>query len=154
MLDPEIGSIIKCFNDVNKVKVYIDTVPQDFIIPSMYFPKPLTDGGVDSFSSYTNDYQMFVKIFEKDSIKAYEKAESIMEYIKKARYIIPIYNPDGTKSNNFLRIDRLNSRELESGVRQSGVRQIEVRWRSRRRFVNESVDKINKVNLRMKLGGK
>ena len=149
MLDPEIASIIKCFNDVNKVKVYIDTVPQNFIIPSMYFPKPITDGGVDSFSSYTNDYQMFVKIFEKDSIKAYEKAESIMEYIKKARYIISIYNPDGTKSNNFLRIDRLNSREIESRVRQIGVR-----WRSRRRFVNESVDKIDKVNLRMKLGGK
>lgn len=149
MLNPEIGSIIKCFNDVNKVKVYIDTVPQDFIIPSMYFPKPLTDGDIDSFSSYTNDYQMFVKIFETDSIKSYETAESIMEHIKKARYIIPIYNADGTKSNNFLRIDKLISREIESGVRQ-----IEVRWRSRRRFVVENVDKIKKINLRMKLGGK
>lgn len=148
MLDQEIGSIIRCFNDVNKVKVYIDMVPQNFIIPSMFFPKPLTESEIDSFSTYTNDYQMFVKVFEESSLKAYEAAESILEHIRRLRDIIPIYNADGTQSNDFLRIEKLNSREIESGVRQ-----IEIRWKSRRRFVTESVDKINKVNVRLKLGG-
>lgn len=146
MLDPERGSIIKFFNDVNPVKVYIKKVPENMAVPSMYFPIPISDGERDSFSSYTNDYQMFVKVFEENSQQAFDTAEKITESIKVLKNIIPIYNEDGVESGSFLRIDKVKSREIDEGVVQ-----IEVNWKSRRMYKKEESGKMGKVNLNLNL---
>lgn len=148
MLDQERGSIIRFFQSVNSVQIYLERIPEDMIIPSMYFPTPLTDGARDSLSSYMNDYQMFIKVFEISTPLAFVKAEKIMEAVKKNRNLIEIYNQDGTTTNHFLRIDKMRSREIETGVYQ-----IEINWKSRRELQRAETAKMAKVNFDMKLGG-
>lgn len=142
MLTQEIGSIINYMNLINPVKIYIDEIPKNMIIPSMYFPAPQLDSGNDSLSSYISDYSMFVKVFEKTSQESFSTSEKLINEVCAARNIIPVINEDGTSTNNFLRVELKNCRGIDRGVVQ-----IEVRWKSRKRFKREEVEKINNLNL-------
>ncbi|KGK88038.1 hypothetical protein [Clostridium sp. HMP27] len=148
MLDQERGSIIKFFQTVNPVKIYIEKVPEEFIIPSMYFPVPFLDTSRDSLSTYQNDYQMFVKIFEETTLKASTTGEKILEELSKKRNIIKVYTPEGLATDQAFRIDKINGRGISDGVYQ-----IEINWRSRRELGKEESKKVKKINLNMKLGG-
>lgn len=148
LLNSEIGSIIKNFQSNNNVPVYIDVIPEEFKLPSMYFPTPQTEVYRSSFTSFTKDYQMFVKIFDKSSLLAQNAAENITEKILENHSVIPIYNPDGSESGYYLRIDKIVSRKIDEGVVQ-----IEINWRSNRQFYKENVQKINNFYIDIKIGG-
>lgn len=148
LLNPEIGSIVKTFQSINKVPVYIDLIPKNFSVPSMYFPTPQTDSYRSSFSGFTKDYQIFVKVFDKSSLLAQNAAENITNNILENHSVIPIYNPDGTQSGYYLRIDKIVSRKIDEGVIQ-----IEINWRSNRQFYKEKAEEIKNFYVDIKIGG-
>lgn len=125
----EVNSIVNYFKEINPVKVYFEKIAGSVTTPSMYFAIPKVESNVDSFSSYINKYQLFVEINDTSSSKAYDTGENIVENIKSKRYMIPVYEEDGTKTNKYIRIDKAALKETENGIVQ-----IELIWKSRHPF--------------------
>ena len=142
MLQNELGSIMKYFHNINPVAIYTDTMPQGFKSPSMYFPVPIVFSFGDTFSTYKNSYQMFVKFFGKTTREAFEKAQEVTEVLKKAKMIIPYLNGDGSFSGGYLRINKTQVKELEEKVIQ-----VTLDWDSRYPYDKEVYEKMEALNL-------
>lgn len=133
MLQDEFGSIMKfCYNH-NPVKIYSDRIPQDMIIPCMYFPAPIVLSSSDTITSYKNTYQMFVKVFAEKTQQAHRQVHSIAEELRKARGIIATINLDGTPTNEYMSIDL----DIQTKSLDEGIVQLALRWNSRHPYARE-----------------
>lgn len=147
MLQDELGSIMKFCYDKNPVKIYSDRIPQNMVIPCMYFPIPLVTSSGDTFSSYRNSYQLIVKVFADTTSQAHIKAHTIAEGIRSARFIIPVINQAGEAMSERMRLRTdIQTKELEENVVQ-----ISIKWDSRYRYDREVYQKINKFILEFKI---
>lgn len=115
-MNPEVGSIMKYFYDLFPVKIYKKEVPEEFAVPSLYFPTPTTFDESDSNMTFAKVYSLSVKLFHEDSIKANDRAEHIADTIRSNKNVIPILNSDGEKTGQFLRLSRIETRIGDSGV--------------------------------------
>lgn len=116
----ELGSIIKYFyenhNDKGNINLYYEEVPKDFKEPSLYFPTPIVSSNNFSLESFQNSFMWFIKIFDKTTLKVQETAMEITNNLAGQRYLIPIYNADGAKTNRYIRINNVNLRKIDMGV--------------------------------------
>lgn len=149
MLQDEIGSIMKYCYDKNPVEVYLDRIPQDMVIPCMYFPIPIVSSSGDTFSSYRNSYQLFVKVFAKKTQQAHTRAHAIAEGIRKARFMIPIISQVGVVTGSFMRLSTdIQTKELEEDVAQ-----LSIKWNSRYPYDREVYQTMNKFYITTALKG-
>lgn len=141
-MNPEVGSIMNFFYQMNKVKVYDEEVPVNFERPSMYFPPPMTFNGVDSNTTYLKTYSLNVKVFHNDSQKAYAAAEKIADAVDSRRNLIPLLNEIGEDTGDFLRIARIEVR-----VGEMGVATILIQWDSRYFYERETAPPLEDIDI-------
>jgi hypothetical protein len=143
MLQDEIGSIMKYCHNLYPVKIYPDRIPQNMAIPSMYFPVPIVVSSGDTFSSYRNSYQLFIKVFADTTQFAHGKAHLIAEGIRRTRFIIPTICQTGMPTGQHM---RLNS-DIQTKALDEGVAQLSLKWDSRYAYDREIYQKMGKFFL-------
>lgn len=100
---------------------YFRNLPEGFITPSAFFPAPEMDGVEHSLSSYEDDFALFMKIFDKDSMGAYAIASKIVKAIQNCRKRIPLYDENGEITGKNFRVTKLNAKVIDDGVAQIAV---------------------------------
>ncbi|QNK87749.1 phage portal protein [Sporosarcina sp. resist] len=130
-MNPEVGSIMSFFHNLFPVKVYTKEVPENFVVPSFYFPTPFSFDSNDTTSTFMKTYNLPVKLFHKDAQQANSEAERIADTVRRKRMLIPLINPDGSGTGKFIRITRIETRITE------GVASIIVNWDSRYHYDRE-----------------
>lgn len=115
-MNPEVGSIMSYFYKLFPCKVYTKEVPQNFVVPSLYFPIPQSFDGNDSTSTFLKTYTLPVKLFHKDAQQAYAESERIADTVRWKRGQIPLINSDGSSAGGFVRINRIDVRQTEGAV--------------------------------------
>ncbi|MGG3801790.1 phage portal protein [Metabacillus fastidiosus] len=142
-MNQEVGSILGYFYQLFPCQIYEEEVPQDFEIPSMYFPQPFSFNSNDSLSTFMKTYNLNVKLFHENGKLAYEKAEHIADAVNTQRGLIPLINQDGTSTGEYLRISRIEARVTDN------VAFITVNWDSRyfyNREVWPSLENVSFIN--------
>ncbi|MBP2635553.1 MAG: hypothetical protein H6Q72_1460 [Firmicutes bacterium] len=134
MIQDEISSIAKFCYDKNPVKIYFDRIPQNMIVPCMYFPEPVVVSSADTICAYLNVYQLFIKAFALKTQDAHRAAHTIAEAIRKSRGVIPVINQDGTQSGGFMQINM----DIETKPLDEGVAQLSLKWKSRYWYERET----------------
>jgi hypothetical protein len=150
-LEQELASVIRfCLNQEPFKKFYTKRMKEGFEYPSLYCPPPQMVGGQDTLSSYLKTYLWPIKVFDKDSEKAVQKAENIANKIMALRFYIPLVDPDGQETGDFLRFKRVEAKEIDDGVAQ-----ILLSWDSRYLFERQTYEKMQSLYLffEMKMKG-
>ncbi|MCY7575904.1 phage tail terminator family protein [Bacillus pumilus] len=112
----EVGAIMNyCYKHFS-VKVYEKEIPEQFQIPSMYFPAASTNTGNDTVSTFLKTYTLNIKVFHKDSGQAHDAAESIVDTLSADRNIIQMISEDGEPLDQYVRIKRAETRIADQGV--------------------------------------
>ena len=149
MLQDEIGSIMNfCYNQ-NPVKVYTNRIPQNMVIPSMYFPVPIVISAGDTITTYRNSYHLFVKVFAVSSQQAHLAAHSIAETLRQRRCVIPVIALDGTYTGKYMKLNPdIQTKELDDGVAQ-----LTLKWHSRYPYERDVVEYMETLNQSRRLKG-
>lgn len=112
-------------------KIYTKQVPENFVVPSMYFPAPLVFDSDDTNMTFMKTYSLPVKLFHQDEQQAYSEAERIAETVARKRNLIPLINQDGTPTGQFIRMNRIDVRVTDN------VASLVVNWDSRYHYDRE-----------------
>ena len=134
MIQDEISSIARFCYDKNPAKLYFDRIPQNMVIPCMYFPAPVVGSSPDTIGAYLNVYQLFIKVFAVKTQDAHRDAHVIAEAIRRARGVIPVINPDGNLSGGFMQINL----DIQTKPLDDGVAQLSLKWKSRYKYDRET----------------
>lgn len=137
MIEQEMASIIKFILDnANNPSPYYYNVPQNFVVPAVYFPVPEIVTGGETFLTYNMDYSWYIVFFHKTTQGAYVLAHQTLSAIRAAKNLIPIIKSDGNiDDNNWVRVNDPTIKEVDSGAVQ-----LAVSWRSRRPYNSASED--------------
>ncbi|MDD3029765.1 MAG: hypothetical protein PHS57_05755 [Alphaproteobacteria bacterium] len=108
---------------------YYWNVPQDFVIPSVYFPVPEITTYGDTFTSYRFEYMWYIKCFAKTANDAHAMGLAVVSAIKEHRNIVPLIDEDGALTGKGFRLLDPSARAIEDGVCQ-----ITIRWNSPRPY--------------------
>ncbi|WP_035502433.1 DUF6838 family protein [Parageobacillus thermoglucosidasius] len=141
-MNPEVASIMSYFYKLFPCKVYTKEVPENFAVPSMYFPEPFSFDSNDTTSTFKKTYNLSVKLFHKDSQKASDEAERIADAIRTKRNLIPLLKPDGAETGDYIRISRIETR-----IADSGVAIIQLTWDSRYYYEKEQYTPLQDVGV-------
>lgn len=141
MLEQELASIARfIFDNTGIQAVYYNEMPESFQTPSLYFPVPEVMTRGDTMNSYALVYSWYVKVFDKRSNTAYNKAFNALNAIKQKRNLIPLINPDGTPQQKGIRIRDPMLTKLDTGVVQ-----LKIDWDSVREFEKSTVEKVQSI---------
>lgn len=140
-IELETGSIIRYIKDLtnNKLQYLYHKIPEDFTKPSIYFPTPEFRTILSSTSSYILNYMWLIKIFAPTTEKAYEIARNINFVISNNRFLIPIINMDGSKSNKAFTVTNIAISKADEGVYT-----LQIDWNSVRYYTENEVQKMRK----------
>lgn len=97
---------------------YEDNVPENFYIPSLYFPAPELIPEASALNSYQEKYSIYAKVFALTRKEAGELACKITRGIMGRQGMIPVYNEDGTDSGMSLKVEPPASRIVDEGLAQ------------------------------------
>ncbi|GED14873.1 hypothetical protein [Aneurinibacillus migulanus] len=157
----EIGSIARFCYDYYPMftdpkdglqQVYFVRIPQNFKVPSLYFPVPQEDDRGDTTKTYRINHRLYIKSFHNNEQKAYDAVKAISSKIQGSKYIVPLVNQSGTLTGDFLRIKRCNIKPLHEDTL-FGVAQLYLEWESRYLYDQPTYEKMGKLFLTQKLKG-
>ncbi|WP_408893506.1 phage portal protein [Paenibacillus taichungensis] len=117
-MNNDVGSIMAACFRIHPVQVYTDRMPQDFVVPSLYFPQPIIVDAPSSVISHRLDCSLAVKVFAKTDEQAADEAEQIARTIRQFRMAIPIIDEDGRNTGKYMRLRKMDSRIIDEGVAQ------------------------------------
>ncbi len=131
MLEQETASIIKFVTKTAENPYpYYWNVPQNFMIPAVYFPTPELLTGGETFLTYYIDFHWYIQFFHKTAQQAYGLGQKVVMAIKKQRNLIPLIAQDGSIiKNHWIRIE-----DPSLAVIENGTAQLTISWRSRRPY--------------------
>ncbi|PSA91487.1 phage portal protein [Bacillus atrophaeus] len=109
-MNSEVGSIMGYLYNLYPVQVYEEEIPQDFAVPSLYFPPASTADGPDTVSTFQKVYVLNVKLFHKNAQKAHTEAERIADVLRSKRGLIPLLEESGEDTGDFIRLSRIETR--------------------------------------------
>lgn len=147
MLDEELAGIMHFALSAagNPTPIY-HQMPENFVVPAIYFPPPelATDG--DTLSAYIVEYTMFVKVFHIRDDVAYAMARDVLTAIMSARRYIPLYGADGKPTGGGFRLDDPALKLIDkSGI--GGGAQLTLTWSSRRPYYAAEAQKMQSFDL-------
>ncbi len=147
MLEQEIASAIKFIHSAcGSPTPYYWNVPQDFVVPSIYFPTPEITTFGDTLSSYRYEYMWHIKCFAKVTQDAHSMALSVVTAIREARNLVPLIDVNGNVDGKGFRLLDPSMRSIEDGVCQ-----ITIQWKSPRAYndvLNPSAELMQKYTLK------
>ena len=96
MIDQEIASIIHFILGAAKgVSPYYFNMPQDFAIPSFFFPPPEFEAFGDTLQSFRFDYSWTIPVFAYDNSRAHAIAANVAHTLETYRRVVPLIGADG-----------------------------------------------------------
>ena len=98
--------------------LYEDSVPEDFIIPSLYFPPAELSTSSSTLKSYQSKYSIYAKVFALTKREACGLAEKIVRGIIDKGCKLPVYNFDGTDSGAIIKLDPPTAFGVDEGMAQ------------------------------------
>lgn len=139
-MNPEVMSIRAAFHQLFPVLLYEEEVPEELQVPSMYFPPAFSFDGPDTLSTFQKTYSLSIKLFHESTQLAHLEAERIADIIRARRLLVPLLNPDGSTMGEYVRLNRIESRQGSSGMAL-----IVLTWDSRYFYEREETTPLNKV---------
>ena len=125
LIDQEGASIARFMIEAaDSIKPYFEDMPQDFVVPSIYFPEPEAEPSGDTSVSFAVDFVMYVKVFHSSTASAWEKGYVILKRIMEVRKLIPLYNADGSTAGRGIRVKDPKLRKIADGTVQ-----LEIGWK-------------------------
>lgn len=109
---------------------YYEKIPEDFIVPSVYFPKPVFTSRGDTLSGYALEYDWTLTFFASTDEEAQENATKALNALCYKRRLVPLIDEAGEAVEG--RGVRLGDPELRRA--DSGAYQLFLRWTSRRGY--------------------
>ncbi len=97
---------------------YEDNVPEDFAIPSLYFPPAEQAPSGSALNSYQLKYSIYAKVFALTRREAGELAGKIVKGIMDRQCRLPVFNEDGTDSGMIIKLDPPASWIVDEGMAQ------------------------------------
>lgn len=91
-------------NCEEEINFYFDEIPENFLVPALYFPVPQVISKKVTLASYASTLFLEVWFFAKDEWKAYSYARNVQENLLQAECMLPIVKKDGTKEEWSIRI--------------------------------------------------
>jgi hypothetical protein len=120
-------------------------MPQDFAIPSLYFPPTETLPALSSLNSYQSEYTIYAKVFALTKREAGKLAEKIVQGIMLKKCTVPVYLENGKDSGKSLRLE-----PPESRVTDEGTAQVTLRYRIIRTYTTEHHTGVSAVGINKK----
>lgn len=124
------------------VQVYDLKLPEDFKVPSMYFPVPTSFSSNDTNQTYLKSYTLNIKVFHHDTKQAYYKAEELADAITSNREAIPMVEVGGAVTGDYVRFNRVETRDGDNGVAM-----LILNWDSRYYYHRDEVPAIEYVDI-------
>lgn len=141
MLEYEIASAERRIIDLcGDVTPYYWEIPENFKVPSVYFPMPEVESKGDTLTTYRLEFVWYIKCFASTSQEAYDMALGVVNGIRASRNAIPIINPDGSEEGRFFRLRDPTLKLLERGTCQ-----ITIRWRSSRDYIHSGAQTADRL---------
>lgn len=148
-LEQEIASVIRFVLDsVPGITPYYWSIPEGFIVPSVFFPQPeLTPRG-DTLLSYAVEYNLYIKFFSSTDEDAYSNAATALNALCAARLLVPLIDETGAAVGGGLRLkDPGGVKKLDTGVVQ-----LALTWDSRHPYNVANYQKVMNYNLDIEMG--
>lgn len=142
MLEQEIASIIKfILTATDNPNPYYYNVPQDFLVPAVYFQQPEINSRGDTLKTYALEFSWFVKFFHKDTQSAHALAYATLTALQYKKNVVPIIDETGLLNGKGFRIKDPSIKAINDGVAQ-----ITLNWDSPRPYFEESYEKMMVYN--------
>jgi len=140
MLDREIASAMKfILTSAGNPAPYYNSVPQDFVVPAVYFPQPEITSRGDTLRTYALEFSWFVKFFHKDTQSANQMAFAALTALQRMKNVVPLIDDAGELTGRVFRMNDPAFRLVANGVAQ-----LTLTWDSRRPYHREPVQKMMK----------
>ncbi|MCD8364685.1 MAG: hypothetical protein LUC83_02500 [Clostridiales bacterium] len=124
-------------NSTGNPQPYYYKIPEDFMVPSAYFPPPEIVSGPDTFNTYKFDYVWYIKLFASSDNGAYDLGWEAVTAIRKARNLIPIIDENGEETGEYVRL-----KDPKMLLLDDGACQLTVEWTSRRPYSYEDYEEM------------
>ena len=147
MIEKEYAGIIRTVLELTgNPAAYYHNIPENFIVPSVFFPVPEIETVPDTLDSYGAEYTVFAMFFGSTTENAYELGLPVYNGINAARKLVPLYENDGRYTGESLRIKEISFRKADECACQ-----MQISWISRRICTRPEADLIENFYLN---GGK
>lgn len=101
----EIASIMKfVLDNSDGVSPYYNSVPENFVVPSVYFNVPIAKTRGDTTSGYSIDYDFDILFFHKTVNEAYDITLNVLTIINSNKCKIPLIDWEGKPTGKYVRI--------------------------------------------------
>ena len=117
-LEQSIGSVVKYIieRDSESIIAYFEDLPDEFAVPSLYFPVPYIESQKVTLRSYVNRISFEVWVFDRSNWEAESRAACLRDALMLDGLVIPILNKDGSVTGKGLRIMEPTQRKQEKGL--------------------------------------
>lgn len=113
-----LASCVKYIQDHSQIIAppYFDEIPENFYVPSIYFPVPITESRKATLSTWRTDIHMECWFAAPTDWEAFAYADAVRDCILSDGCAIDILNQDGTKSGSRVRITEPSIRKQEDRI--------------------------------------
>lgn len=139
-MNNELGSIMYHCYQAHPVNVYVTTIPENIVVPSLYFAPPLVVSTPFLPNAYQKRYTLTIQVFDTTSDDAHRHAERIADALRAKRHTIRLVDESGALTSKFKRLE-----EIEVRLVDDGVAQITIDWSSRYSYDKDIYQKMMKV---------
>lgn len=97
---------------------YEENLPEEFAVPSLYFPAAEDFPSRSALGSYQSEYSIYAKLFATSDREAVELAESIVQCIMCRNCRLPVYTAGGKESGEIVKLEPPTARLSDTNVAQ------------------------------------
>lgn len=112
MLEQFIKSVLVHFQKIEPMNAYIQSMPEDVEYPCYLLNK--CDIRTEALNSYyfMNNIHLYIRCFSEDEIELKNKVSNLTNTIFTNQRKIPILNEDGSETSRYIRIENIESIEI------------------------------------------
>lgn len=133
MLEYEVAAIYYYVAGLLGIKSYFDRVPENMIIPCVFYPAPEAEPDSFSTSSFATTFTMYAKVMDISNLSAAGKVSELLQSISRNRNRIPLVDENGQKTGGNFRIVGLKSGKVDEGVYQ-----MEITWKRYTKYTEKT----------------
>lgn len=113
-MDKYRASIAKKMLDASGISsIYIDNAPENFQVPSMYFPPQEIAPSPSTLNAYDDHATLYAYVFDVTGNKALERANDIADSVASDRFLISVMSQDGKDSGEKFKVRISSTRKVD-----------------------------------------
>lgn len=144
MLEQCLASMVRYIQNHSGIEAapYFDDIPENYIVPSLYFPVPRTSSKKVTFQTYLTKVYMETQFMASTDWLAQREAENVRDDLILDNCCVDIMNKDGTLAGWACRISEPETSRVSAGI-------VRLSFQIMNYFSKEEEisDKINKINI-------